>query len=145
MSRSAVRIRASALTFGDHYAPPARGSAAAAVLFCDWDNQLGYIEFYIGLGAIIFGLLFVLAVIVSEAVRPILEWSARRIGMCDAGQSEYVRGYAAKLASARRSERMKAVVQLQALNDSSAVPCLLKAMARYNSDPQFLERAVRTL
>ena len=106
---------------------------------------MAFIDFYLVLAAAALAVLYVIAVVLTETLRPVQEWIGKRTGMCDAGQSEFVRRYALKLASRRRKDRLTTAAQLGALNDNTAVPCLLKAIDRNGRDPVLVEALVRTL
>jgi HEAT repeat protein len=87
---------------------------------------------------------FVTAVI-EEVSGPFKRWMQVRLGLVDPEQSPAVRKWALKLTSRRRPARVEAAERIGHLNDRSAVPSLLRAVARYKDDGPFLEVVVHSL
>ncbi len=113
----------------------------------EWITNLFHLglPFIEGLFLILMGVLCVVAVILDEASAPLKEWVRARWGLADPGQTVHVRRYAVRLTSRRRAIRLEAAERLGDLNDTSAVPALLRAVERYRDDGPFLEVVVQSL
>src|SRR2546421_12955994 len=108
-------------------------------------DSLGSIPFWDGLAIGACVVLYCLGVLLAELYTPVGEWLARRTGLADSGQSAPVYRCAIRLASRKRSQRMRALELLRDLNDPTSVPLLLRIIHRYDRDAEFVERAVRAL
>jgi HEAT repeat protein len=99
------------------------------------------------------GLAVILATIVGIVGRALWEETAsieeRRTTRChafaDRRQSRSVHACTRRLSSMRRAGRLEAVHILRQLNDPTAVPALIKALARYNRDVPFVIAVIQTL
>lgn len=97
-------------------------------------------------GLLLLGLVGLIVVALLKELRPSWQrWRASRNGFEDSQQSSYVRGYAARLSSPRRAQRVGAVASMGCMNDRTAVPALIRAIERYKEDGPFLEQVVKVL
>jgi hypothetical protein len=103
-------------------------------------------EPFLELGLLV--LVFVVAIVgaLLKEFHPFYKrWVDSRSGFEDPHQTPYVRGYAKKLSSRRRENRLAAVEMLGQMNDRTAVPALVRVIEKYREDGPFVEQVVRVL
>src|SRR5579871_3972708 len=107
------------------------------------DNAIFGVLMGLGIAGMVVYIL--LSALFEEAREQGKRWRSAHGPLTDSHQSPGVRACAERLASKRRSARIEAARLMCDLNDTSAVPALLRAMDLHWKDADFLEVAVRSL